>query len=381
MLDTVALSLAPDQFRIRDHDAFRPSSLGLFQPPFYGLRRGSMSCVNNPTGEQTARYGYLPRLTLTKRPATGGFSILLRIEFSAPKLLYGNNFDELTDSDFPATIQRLAEQLERMGVWVSPDVLRDAPVSAIHYSKNLPLTDYTSCSMVIREIAKVSANKRLDSTKTDYRNDGSSIRFHASSHEVIFYDKLKDLAAAKTSDKRAIEDNSALQLPLLAYAFQKPFEVLRIEARLGQRQKLKRLLERLKITAPLTFAGLFSEGIAKRVLCDYWRTVAEDIPILATSGFPAEDLLQALMRQDPDAKPAKLLQAVGALAVINRAGLTGLRAMVESRSDARTWQRLKQGLHDLPLTSNMRYSPLAVAEGHLKAFEALRLRDYSVKQN
>jgi hypothetical protein len=32
---------------------------------------------------------------------------------------------------------------------------------------------------------------------------------------------------------------------LLAYAFPKPFEVLRIEARLGQRQKIKPLLERL----------------------------------------------------------------------------------------------------------------------------------------
>jgi hypothetical protein len=54
--------------------------------------------------------------------------------------------------------------------------------------------------------------------------------------------------------------------------------------------------------------------------------------ILATSGFPAEQQLQALMQQDPD---AKLLQAVGAL---------------------------------------------AVAEGHLKTFEALRLRDYSVRE-
>jgi hypothetical protein len=42
---------------------------------------------------------------------------------------------------------------------------------------------------------------------------------------------------------------------------------------------------------------------------------------------------------------------------------------------------LKRSLHELPLTSTLRDSPLAVAGEHLQAFEALRLGDCSVKQD
>lgn len=37
--------------------------------------------------------------------------------------------------------------------------------------------------------------------------------------------------------------------------FQKPFDVVRIEARLGNRTKIKQLLTRLGTDAPLTFEG------------------------------------------------------------------------------------------------------------------------------
>ena len=67
----------------------------------------------------------------------------LKIEFSAPKMLFGNNFDELTDSDFPNLLTKLKRTLKEMGVFILEDHLTSAPVSAIHFSKNIPLTDYT----------------------------------------------------------------------------------------------------------------------------------------------------------------------------------------------------------------------------------------------
>ncbi len=380
MLDTVVLSLPPHDFTILDHDAFTPSSRGLLVQPYYPLRRGGMACINNPDKSATERYGYMPRLTLSKRPATAGFRVALRIDASLPKLKFGNNFDELTDADLPFLCERLAQQMRAMGVRVTPEAIRRAEVSAIHYSKNLPLTDHTRCSMVIREIAKGSITRQLDSVKTDYRNDGSAIRFHATAHEVIVYDKLKDLERARVSDKRSYESDNQGQLDLLHVGFAKPFEVLRLEARLNNRRKLKTLLDRLGTPCPLTLESLYSEALAKTVLLDYWRMITPDVPLLALSHFAAGELYDAIRRENPDAKPGKALQLVGALAIVQKEGMEGLRVRVEQSANPRTWGRLKASLQGISVSSHMKYNALRVAEGHLRRFEPLRLADYQVEQ-
>lgn len=97
MIDTVVLTLSQDQFKVLDYDKFTPSARGLFEPPFYRLgSNGIIRCIQNPTKEDRLRGRYRPRLTLTKRVIAGGPSISLRIECSIPKLLYGNNFAEIT---------------------------------------------------------------------------------------------------------------------------------------------------------------------------------------------------------------------------------------------------------------------------------------------
>ena len=168
-----------------------------------------------------------------------------------------------------------------MQVVIKPDALRTAMVSAIHYSKNLPLTDFTSASMVINELKKCSSTKRLDTNQIQYRNDGHALKLHANSYELIVYDKLKDLFSAK---------------------------------------------------------------IAKAILQLYWQQLTYDLPLIMTAGFKAEDIYQALQQANPELKPAKILQIVGALAVNNNIGMNGLRNLVESHSNARTWQRLKAEL-------------------------------------
>jgi hypothetical protein len=133
MLDTIALTLDQMQFEILEMDRFSPSARGLFQPPYYALGgRGNFSCYQNPTKTEIANGTYKPRLTLTKRMVQGGYSITLRVEFSAPKLLLGNNFDELESHDFGKVLYKLHGRLKEMGVRVAADVLRYARVSAIH---------------------------------------------------------------------------------------------------------------------------------------------------------------------------------------------------------------------------------------------------------
>lgn len=145
MIDTIVLTLDENSFEIVEHDKFSPSTEGLyFRSSYYRLGgRANLTCVQNPTSTELRNGIYKPRLTVTKRiDKHHQFQITLKIEFSIPKLLYGNNFDELEDDDFTLVISKLKQSLRDMGVIVSEPVLINAQVSAIHFSKNIPLVDY-----------------------------------------------------------------------------------------------------------------------------------------------------------------------------------------------------------------------------------------------
>ena len=107
MIDTVVLLIPWEDFKIMDYGTFSPSARGMFEPPYYSLSRGSFNCIQYPTKSDLIEGNYKPRLTLSKRLVCGGYSIALKIEFSAPKLLFGNNFEELKDNDFEAVVIKL----------------------------------------------------------------------------------------------------------------------------------------------------------------------------------------------------------------------------------------------------------------------------------
>jgi len=189
MIDTIALTLSEGMFTILDHNRFSPSTKGLYQPPYYTFGgRGKISCYQNPTPTDLRNGIYKPRLTATRRITRGGFEKVLKIEFSAPKLLFGNNFEELTEKHFPSILLVLKDKLKEMGVLARE--LEVAPVSALHCSKNIILTDGSTPHGILKELSKANFNMRLDTNQTDYRNEGHGYKFRANSFEVAFYDKL-----------------------------------------------------------------------------------------------------------------------------------------------------------------------------------------------
>lgn len=382
MLDTIVLTLKQSEFEMKEMDAFSPSARGLYQPPYFTLgKRGYVACVQNPTKGELEQGIYKPRLTLTKRKARGGYDISLRIEFSIPKLAHGNNFHELEDRDFGRVLDRLHVTLSGMGICVKRECLRQARVSAIHFSKNIRLADYTTCSMVLGELGKADLTRRLDCNKTDYRNEGAAIRAHTSSYEIVFYDKVRDMQQAlRISEKRGLEKDYAVQRDLFA-VLPKQWEVLRMEVRLGKPAKLQSLLDELSITVELTFQALFSAAISRAVLLHYWYKATEDVPLLALSGFAPDELFQALMKESRNtAKPAKVLQRIGLLALAHTVGLRGTKVLVTQHADARTWQRMKKDMNGLDVSAKMKYAATREVGRCLETFEALQMGEISDKK-
>lgn len=101
-----------------------------------------------------------------------------------------------------------------MGVMVWEKFLLKAPVSAIHDSKNIPLTDGTTPHYLIGKIKHANISLALDVNKTDYRNDGHSYKWLSNSYEVAFYDKLKDLEMAiRMAKQRNLETSINVSFP------------------------------------------------------------------------------------------------------------------------------------------------------------------------
>ncbi len=187
MIDTIVLTLTPDMFSITKPEQFEPSThwaLNEKQSTPMGLKS-----KQNPTRKEIALGYYKPRLTLLRsvRPLQG-YKTLLRIEVSLPKLLFGNNFEELTHKDFAAVINRLVTILKPMGVATTAGQLAQADVSTIHYAKNIPLTDGSTPYHYINKIKEANIKLSLDVNQTDYRNEGHSFKWHCNSYEVVFYD-------------------------------------------------------------------------------------------------------------------------------------------------------------------------------------------------
>jgi hypothetical protein len=383
MLDTVVLTLDSRQFDVLQPARFSPSAKGLLLPPYYPLgSRGNFACVQNPTKTDLRAGRYLPRLTLSKRKISAGFALTLRVEFSAPKLIFGNNFDEVTTTDFARVATALQQRLSGMGVSVSMNSLRQARVSAIHYSKNIAFIDYTTCTMVMTELNLIDLNSRLDLSQTDYRNAGQAIRYHANCFEVIFYDKLKDLDQARHSEKRAIERDCRAQLEFFKTRdlLPKQLEVLRMEVRLGTRAKIVSLMKKIGVSVEPTFEALFNPGIAKSVLESFWINIRAQLPLSHRSNtLRPEDLFSTLAyRSKGTARLSTLLQQLGCAVLVDSIGIRGASALLSRHCSRRSCQRYRRELKRLPVRSAGSFRALMQVDQALGRFEPVRMKSFHI---
>lgn len=364
MLDTVVLTLPEKDFFIKYGDRFTPFA-GFLQNPMYGTRQ-MVKAVYNPTKAEK-RTGYKPRLTLIKKPFTErAHAIILRIEFSAPKLLYGNNFVELRGhDDFMPVLTALHTALASMGIEVSLETLKTASVSAIHFSKNILLERETPCFLLIRELEKLDLSAKLDLTQTDFRNSGQMVKYHASTYEIALYDKVKDLQqASKYGDKRSAEIDNGSQLDLLN-SLKLP-EVLRFEIRLKSR-KLKPLIQKIGHIGPLTFQNLFNASLSRAILLHFWNQITDGLYLLNLNADDPAALIARIKTAHPRKRQTSILQLIGFAHTTEKLGIRG--AKLHLGLNNQTFYRLKKDLKALDGThTTPRFSVLKAVKEQITEF-------------
>lgn len=333
---------------------------------------GAARTYLNPSPAYAKMGKYMPRLTLFRRPRKNfGIVYQLAIEFSAPKMLFGNNFDELVDEDFDKLITAVQSCLkELVGYTFNREQLSQADVGSWHPSKNIVFLNYTACQTVLSTINKLDVSRLYDFQKDRYRDGGHVLHIHCNSLDIAFYDKIADLKKSKISDKRSIEKDNLMQLSLLVILEDyQPFEVLRYEVRHVGRQSVKRAYPELD---NWTFKSLYSSELSQLVLQKHWQKISESIDMLSLDKKQPFELLQNYVEENPDTAPQRALAAVAGLLIANQVGTTDLKSLLTKRFGDQVWYRLKPYLK---MPNAYRYSYFVHIDEALERFTPVNIKN------
>ena len=365
MVDTIKLLIPIPKPELLKGNGFVPTVHELVSSSKYG------KAVLNSSPTYAKMGKYMPRLTLFKRPSKFGTAYQLTVEFSAPKMLFGNNFDELSESDFEPLLKALQEKLDELiGIRYLKVQLSHFDIGAWHPSKNIVFLDYTSVQTLLNTIGKLDISRVYDVQKTDFR-DGHVLHIHCNSMDIAFYDKMADLRKAKTSPKRAFESENQIQLNLFeTFDEYKPMTVFRYEVRLVGKAAIKRSFPEIQ---QHNLESLFKKDVSKGLLIKHWKKITEHVDMLSLDVNRPYELLQNYIEENDGVTPQGALAAVAGLLVVRQEGMDGLRNVLEARFGTHAWYRIKSLLNP---PNAYRFQSFQRIDEVLEQFSPTHVADY-----
>lgn len=340
MIDTVCLLIPKDKITMLDMTGHGVPLWNL-----YSKTEQYDKYIKNPSKKDLDSGLYFPRLTGYRRK---GFikDANIRIEFSAPKLIFLNNLDELEERDFPRVLETLHNRLKTMGIVIPQKVLQTASVSSVHFSKNIQLEDGYTANHLISEMNKVNLRKSFDFARSRYINDGQSLYAHTTSHQLVIYDKVADLGKDK---KRAIDKaQTPYQFNLFTELKKETemIEIIRFEVRLNLKQKMNAVIEKLGYAKNPTFRDIFNTNMSRKVLTNYWMTLMKERNLgLFSISLSLKDILRTVYLADRKIKPNRAIYLIGLFMLgKDTNGMRELRNIVSRKSHERTWYRIAKDM-------------------------------------
>jgi len=349
MLDTIAIRIAYPNFIVGNPNLFTPALIIQEKIDFNYGRNNYQKFRQNATHEDKQAGIYLPRLTVYQR--FDGFrpTYNLNIEFSVPKLLFGNSVQEYNDTDFDQVISLLKSRLDRMQVRIFEAVLRQAVVAKAHFGKNIVLPQPLTVQDAISTLYKADVGRSKDVNIRHYGNNGQALYFYASSANTIFYDKLKDIQTPKA---KAVDKDKLKQEKVLVGSLsneQKP-EILRYEIRLAKQQSLDAFLSKImgeKIKG-ISFEALFNAELWKKALLFSWSEIIKSpaSQLAFKLERPLEEVFDAMIAGSSSKKKKRAhslntaLASLGLYTLINQYGVRKTRDKIEKNWTSKSWARL-----------------------------------------
>lgn len=287
---------------------------------------GYKTWVRNPSPHERKTGNYYPLLTAYKE-RTHNWRPFVKIQFSAAKLFWGNNLNELENHHAIPVSKALQQSLVRMGLKPNREALLRAEVASLHYSKNIVLGNGYTTAEVIQDISRIQSGGRLQKRNSQYYKGGLGTNLYNNSFSFSVYDKIAEIKH---------------ETPELLVQLESSLAVMRLEVRLETKQKINHVFSELDLGQNPTFQEVFDVEKSRQVVTHCWqKLIAPQIVLVSQTGESANSIIQKLLRGLPDATLHKAIK-VASLVLSGRAagGLSELRTIVLNHGKQRTWYRL-----------------------------------------
>lgn len=379
-IDTVILTLPIKDCVIMEQSRFTPHAATILTARHSTLGRGGyLEAKRNPTKEENREAGYLPYLTVYTAIRTGGLGTYLRIQFSFPKLWSGNNIDEPLEEYFLPCLEKVHKGLAFYGIRIfgGIETLINAPVSTIHYGKNITLPNLMTTHQVINEINKCNVTTWKDVENARYENDeyGYGWKTHSKFHELAFYDKWAEYSEGKKG-KPVFDTDLQLAFDFDQSNINTRIELIRMEARLNSPKMIKWALSKAGMPVDdLSFKTLFSKKYSQAILLRHLADLYKSYPkITESQSNNLSTLLGDLYFQNRNRQLRTIVQAVGVYALLKESGI-GMRDLksIVGQKGTEQFNRLIRETNKLDYHSE-KSEVFSTLESALTEFKPLTLR-------
>ena len=345
MIDTIKIRLrfkeAPDEIS----ELFYPVSLNemRFSP------KKHINTRYNPAKTLAGKTEYTPTYIGEKFIRNGTASYYLAIEVSLPKLLFGNNVEELPrgETSLLNIVDGLRQAIERdMGLTYDAHELLQGEVAKIHIGKNFMFDDPGAPLCIIDTVHKSRADRLCDDNQTKYENLGFSFRLHTNNKEVILYDKKKDIEQSKKSLKRAIDESITTDAdnpnsPIGQLLSDKETGTLRIEVRLNNVLEIRKAFP--SISDDLSLENVILNAPILEYLEAEWQKATDSVSAVQLSVNDVSKAFESLASKFVNHYSLRDSLAVAAASIIvNEHGLNYLRSLAEKYYSKDAWYRFKK---------------------------------------
>lgn len=249
----------------------------------------------------------------------------LKIRFSAPKLLFGNNILELQNKDYKLVCQKLQEILGTMGISLTLTEIKEAEVQELHIGKNI-FTKGIRVNAFLKYLSQVPpANNRMDVQKTSFRN-GSQLTFHNKNKELSFYDKYPEILGSMKQQKDLIATLNKQGLK----------DILRMELRLSNKAEIQKVFGRKTIS----FKKVFNCRKLFDILKKDWNKLYKSYRQVSFVECGPEYLYKIYKRKNRN--EIKTLALIGLESLRRSNGYNATRKLLESKEAKQLLVKLKK---------------------------------------
>ncbi len=285
-MDTIIIKIyGPNKFKILDKSQFVPeivkrkySDLSPTEKSLPRSRPYLRRFVLHPKNMYEYKNEYIPRVEVfeTFTEDRKDIRYVLKVEFSAPKLLYGNSVLEVIEQDKDRVFTELKFALAKVNIIVEIESIAKSSLSAIHLCKNVFLPRNIKMREILNELNKIDINKVFDVTGKQFKNGGRVLSIYSGVIEHVFYDKISD--SVRPKNKRSDKGHISPERDFIEQHNLQDKEIFRYEYRIKKTQTVKREVNIALERDPdksILFKDIFTKDILKKMTVTAWRELIE----------------------------------------------------------------------------------------------------------